>query len=175
MASAVRPCGAYSLLMNAGETLVSRNDVSVDGICDLLRQALLVFRGDACWIFLCWKQKRICVDNALALHRNFLKKKTDRHQLVLHSGAKDFSGLGEDARNLMQTRDVVLIVLYRVERDRKWKVRKTGMDAVLLADGHLVLFEIEVSNALLQHADQKIVRELSWSEKPAGRDGLKAL
>ena len=43
MASAVRPCGAYSLLMNAGEALVGRNDVSVDGVSDLLCQPLLVF------------------------------------------------------------------------------------------------------------------------------------
>ena len=33
------------------------------------------------------------------------------------------------------------------------------MNAILLADGHLVFFEVEVSDALLEHANQKIVRE----------------
>src|SRR6185503_1390540 len=83
------------------EALISRDDISVDRIRDLLRQALLIFRGDAYRIFLCGKKKWICVDNALALHWNFLKKEPDRHQLVFHSGTKDLRGLGEDARDLM--------------------------------------------------------------------------
>src|SRR5215831_13931724 len=103
--------GRVFLADECGKALVGRNYVSVDGVSNLLRQALLVFCGDARGIFLGREQKWIGVNNALALHRDFLKQEPDRHQFVLHSGAKDFSGLAEDARNLMQTRDVVLIVL----------------------------------------------------------------
>ena len=57
----------------------------------------------------------------------------------------------------MKTRDVVLVVLDRVERNREWEVRKARMDAALLADWHLVLFEVEVGDPLLQYPKKKIV------------------
>ena len=69
MARVVRPCGAYSVRDEGGEGLVGGNDVGVDGVGDLLGQALLVFGGDARRIFLCRKQKGIGVDDALTLHR----------------------------------------------------------------------------------------------------------
>src|SRR3954454_14065441 len=66
-------------------------------------------------------------------------------------------------------------MLHGVEWDRKRKVRQTGMDAALLADWHLVFFEVEVINALLEHANKKIVRELVLVRKARSRNGLKAL
>ena len=49
------------------------------------------------------------------------------------------------------------------------------MDAALLVDGHLVFFQVEVGNALLQHANKKIVRERVLIREACRRDGLKAL
>ena len=47
------------------------------------------------------------------------------------------------------------------------------MDAVLLIDRHLVLFEIEVGDALLQHTNQQIVGELVLVGEASAWDGFK--
>ena len=59
-----------------------------------------------------------------------------------------------------KTGDIVLVMLDGIEWNGKRQIGKAGMDAILLVDRHLVFFEIEVGDALLQHADQQIVREL---------------
>ena len=89
------------------EQLVSRDDVSVNGVSDLLGQALLVFRGDGRRILLCRQEKGVGVDDALTLDGEFL---------VLHAGVKDFAGLAEHSWNLTETGDVVLVVLDGVKR-----------------------------------------------------------
>ena len=155
-----------------GECLVGGNDVAVDGVGDLLRQALLIFEGDARRIFLCRQQKWIGVDDALTLDGELLQQESDGHELVLHAGAQDFGGLAEDARNLVQTGDVVLVVLDGVEGDGKRQIREAGMDAVLLVDRHLVLFEIEVGDALLKHANEEVVGELVLVGEAGRRDGF---
>ena len=99
----------------SGERLVRRNDVGVDGVGDLLGQALLIFGRNAGRILLRWQKKWIGVDNALTLDRELFQKKFDWHEVVLHAGAKHFGGLAQDTRDLMKTRDVVLILLYRIE------------------------------------------------------------
>ena len=132
------------------EGFVGGDHVGVDGVGDLLGQALLIFRGNARRIFLGREEKRIGVDDAFALHRKFLQQESDRHELVIHSGAKYFGGLVEDARDLVKAGDVVLVVLDGVEGDRERQVGEAGVDAILLVDGHLVFFEIEVGNALLR-------------------------
>src|SRR3984885_10414310 len=63
-------------------------------------------------------------------------------------------------------------MLDRIERDGKRKVGEIGMNAILLIDWHLVLFEVEVGNALLQHADQQVVRELILIGKAGRGDGF---
>ena len=156
------------------ERLVSGNDVGVDGVGDLLGQALLVFGGDAGGIFFCRQQERIGVDDALALHGNLFEEKSNGHEVVFHAGAKDFGGLGEDARNLLQAGDVVLVVLDGIEGDGERQVREAGMDAVLLVDGHLVFFEVVVGDALLQNANEQIVGESVLVGEAGGGDGLKA-
>src|SRR6185312_1664253 len=152
--------GCIFLADECREALVGRNHVSIDSISNLLREALLVFNGDGRGILFGRKKKRIGIDNTLALHGDLFQKKADRHEFIFQAGAKNFSGLVENARNLVQTRYVVLIVLDGIERDGKWKVCKAGVDAAHLIEWHLVLFEVEVGDALLQHANQKIVREL---------------
>ena len=46
------------------------------------------------------------------------------------------------------------------------------MDSVLLIDRHLVLFEIEVGDALLQHTNEKIVGELVLVGEASAWDGF---
>ena len=140
----------------------------------MLRQALLIFRGNARRIFFGWLKKRIGFDDPFALHRKFIDEKADWHQLVFHSRAKNFGGLIEHTRNLMKPGDVVLVMFYRVERDGKRQIGKAGVDAVLLIDRHLILFEIVVGNALLQHSNQQIVRKLIAIVEPCGRNGLQS-
>jgi hypothetical protein len=74
--------------------------------------------------------------------------------------AQDFGGLAQDTRDLVKTGDVVLIVFNGIQRDGERKIRKAGMDAVLLVDGHLILFEIEVSDALREDTNEEVVRKL---------------
>ena len=66
----------------------------------------------------------------------------------------------------MKTGDVVLVVLHRVERDGQREIRETGMDATLLVDWHLVFFEVEVGDTLLEDTNQEIVGELVLVGKP---------
>ena len=105
---------------------------------------------------------------------SFSSEEAHGHELVFHAGAKDFGGLAEDARDLVKPGDVVLIVLHGVEGNRQRQIGETGMDAVLLVDRHLVLFEVEVGDALLQDANQEVVGELVLIGEAGGRDGLEA-
>ena len=70
----------------------------------------------------------------------------------------------------MKTGDVVLVVLDGVEGNGKRQIREAGMDAVLLVDRHLVLFEVEVGDALLEDTNEQVVRELVLVGE-AGRSG----
>src|ERR1700722_203901 len=47
------------------------------------------------------------------------------------------------------------------------------MDAIKLVDRHLVFFELEVGNTLLQAAYQQVVRKLVLIAETRSRDGLK--
>ena len=47
------------------------------------------------------------------------------------------------------------------------------MDAILLIDWHLVLFEIEVGDALLEDTNEEIVGELVLIGEASTRDGFK--
>src|ERR1700675_1515251 len=46
------------------------------------------------------------------------------------------------------------------------------MDAVLLIDGHFILFELEIGDALLQNARQQVMRELVLVGESGSSDGL---
>ena len=50
---------------------------------------------------------------------NLFKQEPDGHQFVPHAGAKHFGGLAEDARDLMQASDVILVVLDGIELEQK--------------------------------------------------------
>ncbi len=78
----------------------------------------------------------------------------------------------EDARDLVKTRDVVLVLLDGVEGNGKRQIREAGMDAVLLVDRHLVLFEVVVGDALLEDTNHKVVRELVLVGEAGRWDGF---
>ena len=162
-------------LNETGEPLVGGEHVGIDGIGDFLRQTLLIFRRDAGRILLCRQQEGIGIDDALALRRNFLRQEAHGHELVHHAGAENFGDLGEDARNLVQARDVVFVTFDGIERHRQWQVGEIGMDAALLVDRHLVFLQAEVSHALPQHADQQIMGELVLIGEISRVDRLQAL
>ena len=70
---------------------------------------------DAGRVLLRRDEEGVGLDDAVALARDLFEQEADGHEVVLHAGAEDFGGLAEDARNLVETRDVVLVVLDRVE------------------------------------------------------------
>ena len=113
----VRPCRRIFRAEKGGEGLVGGDDVDVDGVSDLLGQALLVFRGNARRILLCRQEKGVSVDDALTLDGELLQEESDGHELILHASAKDFGSLAEHAGDLVETGDVILVVLDGVERD----------------------------------------------------------
>jgi len=48
------------------------------------------------------------------------------------------------------------------------------MDAILLVDRHLVFFEVEVGDALLEDTNEEVVGELVLIGEPSTRDGFKS-
>jgi hypothetical protein len=80
--------------------------------------------------------------------------------VIFHTGAEDVLGLEEGLGDLVETRDVVLVVLDGVEWHGKREVSKIGMDASTAArstEGHLELFEVVVVDALLKLAEEEVV------------------
>src|SRR6202166_1407769 len=113
-----------------GESFVGGENVGVDSVGNLLRQALLVFGRDASGIFFCRLEKWIRFDDAVALARDLLQEKSHRHHFVLNPGAQDFGGLAENAWYLVKTRDVVLVMSYEVKRYGERQIGKAGVDAI---------------------------------------------
>src|SRR5258708_13787088 len=52
-------------------------------------------------------------------------------------------------------------------------MRQGGMNAILLVDWHLVFFEVEVGDTLLQDTNQEIVGKLVLVGESSARDGFK--
>ena len=96
--------------------------------------------GDARWILLCRVQKGIGIDDALALDEVSSPVESGPASVCLSFRAEDLGCLAEDAGNLVQASDVVLVMLDGVEGHGIRQIRERGMDAVKLVDGHLVFF-----------------------------------
>ena len=161
-----RVVGAHEI----GELAVGRQHTGIDCVGNFLGQTLLIFSGNVGGILLGGQQKRIGVDDALALHRNFFQQEAHRHQLVFHASAQDFGGLIQHARNLVQARDVILVMLHRIERDRERQIGQVGVDAVHLIDRHFEFFQIVIGVAQFEHAHQQIVGELILFGHAGGGD-----
>ena len=158
--------------MNAANVLYAGRTSVLIGVGDRLGEALLILQRNAGRIFLGRQQKRVGRDDALTLRRNLFRQKSHRHELVLHTRPKNFGDLAQGARNLVQARDVVFVMLDRIERHRQRQIGEIGVDADLLVDRHLILFEAEVGDALLQNANHQIVRELVLIGELSRRDRL---
>ena len=125
--------------------------------------------------FFVGSQKRIGSDDPFALLRNLFRQEPHHHQLVLHARAQNFCDLAEHARDLVQPRDVILVMLHRIERNRQRQIGEIGVNAALGGDRHLVFFEPKIGNALLEDANQQVVRKLVLIGESLGRDGLQPL
>ena len=62
--------------------------------------------------------------------------------------AQHLFGLGEHPRDLMQTGDVVLVLLHRVEGNGQRQVGEAQMRAVHLVHRHLIFLEAVIVDAL---------------------------
>jgi len=84
---------------------------------DLPRQTLLVLNGDAGWISLCGKEEGIGLDDPLALVRHLVDDELDRLNFALFAGAEQPGDLLKGAGNLVQTRDVGVVVPNGIKRN----------------------------------------------------------
>ena len=158
----------------AGEGLVGRQDLVGDRLGDRLGQSLLVVGRNAGRKFLRRQQKGVGRDDSLALSRDFLEQKAHRHEVVLHPRAKHLFGLGEHARDLMQTGDVVLVLLHRIEGNGERQVGEVQMRAVHLVHRHLIFLEAVIVDALPQRAAQNLMGKSVLLGETLGRDRLQA-
>jgi hypothetical protein len=75
----------------------------------------------------------------------------------------------------MQARDVVFVMLDRIERDSLREIGQAGVNAALLIDRHLIFLEIEIGDPLFEHTDHEVVRELVLIAKSRSCDRLHSL
>ncbi len=135
------------------ELLVSGKDLVVDGGGDLFGETLLFGVGEAGGELLERKEEGVGGDHALSLAGNLFGDESDGDEVIVHSGAEDFLGLEEGARDLVEARDVVLVVLDGIEWHGKREVGEVDMDATAAAgcaEGHLELFEVVVLRRALE-------------------------
>jgi hypothetical protein len=128
--------GGYNISFNAGR--------------DLLRKTLLLLWGDVGGILLRRSEEGIGIYDALALNGDLFEQETHGHEVVRHAGAEDLRGLAEDTGDLVKPGDVVFIVLHGIKGNGQRQICKIGVDAEHLVDRHLVFFQFEVVDALLE-------------------------
>ena len=92
--------------------------------------------------------------------------------MILHSRAQHVLGLQQRVRDLMQPRDVVLVMLDRVERHRVRQIGQPRMNAALRRHRHLVILQIEVIDVLLHVPQKEVVRRPILLAEPLGRNRL---
>src|SRR6202789_2536497 len=141
-----------------GELLVRRKYFVLKRCVDLIRQTFFVSIRERRRKLLQRNRERISSHNSLALPWTCFRNKPHNRQVVLHTCAQNVLRLLERLRNLVQTRDVVLIMLHRIERHRERKIGQPRMNAAHPADRHLVLFQVVVLHPLLGLKQKQIVR-----------------
>ena len=92
--------------------------------------------------------------------------------MIAQAGPQNFFGLGEYARDLVQSRDVVFIVFQGVQRDGERQIGEFHMRPAHLIERHLEFLEPVIVDAPLQHPHEDFVRQRSLRRKSAGRDLL---
>ncbi len=74
----------------------------------------------------------------------------------------------------MQARDVVLVVLDRIQGHGKRHVRETSLRPLHVIHRHLVFFELEVRESLHQRTLHYFVRQFVLLRKTGRRNGVQA-
>src|SRR5580658_3450691 len=98
------------------EGRVCGQHLALDDLSDLTREALLLVGRDARRELLRRQQERVGGNDPRTLRGYFLEQKAHGHQLIPQARPQDLLRLRENAWNLMQPRDVVLVVPDGVER-----------------------------------------------------------
>ena len=110
---------------------------------------------------------------ALGLRGDFLQKKFRRHELVGHAELHVGGHLLQRLRNLVQTRDVVLVVLDRGERRLRRHRREAEVRSAELVHGHLPFVEPGGLDGLAQVAHHELLVERFVVGKAGGVNRLK--
>jgi hypothetical protein len=142
--------GRVLLADELAERLIGRQHFVGHRVGDRFGEALLICSRNARRKFLGRQQKRIRGDDAITLRRHFLQQEAHGHELRFHPDAQYFFGLHEGIRNLVQTRDVVLVLLHRVERHGERQIGEVQVRTVHLTHGHRIFLEVVVRDALLE-------------------------
>src|ERR1700677_2708960 len=158
----------------ARELLIGGQHLVIDCFRNLAGKALLVGSGNAAGVFLCRLQKRIIRDDSLALGGNLLQQKANGHEVVFHACAQNLFGLREHARNLMQARNVILVVLDAAERRGEREIGQISVRAAHLRERHFKILKGVVFVATLQHTNHQLVGKEILVAKTFGRKCLEA-
>ena len=99
------------------------------------------------------------VSDGLALRDGLFQEEARRHELVFFALLHHFDDLVERQGNLVKPGEIVFILLGRVEWNDRHKLRELKVRAVELLDRHLVSFEVNRFQALLQTADHQTLAQ----------------
>src|SRR5208283_3765115 len=141
------------------EMVIRGEHLRIDCLLDLFRQALLVLGRDGSGKLLRRGQERIFGNSSFALSWYLLEQNPDRHQSVFFSLAQYFDCLLESTGDLVETGNVIFVMLHGIKRYGVRKIGKTVVDALHLRDGHLIILQRVVRNAIIQNVKQEIVGE----------------
>ena len=104
----------------------------------------------------------------------FSSRKRTGMRLILHARTKHLFGLREDARDLVQTRDVVLVLLHRIQGNGERQIGEMQLRAAIWLTGISYSLKPMVLDALLERARQDLVRQRVLLREPCHRDRFQA-
>ena len=111
----------------------------------------------------------------LRLRQHLLHQILGRRALVVGAGLHVRHNLRERVRDLAQPRNVVVVIVGRIERGVLRQLRQVKLDAVVLVHRHLPLFERRAFLVFDQRAQHQLGGELLLLRQPVAVDGGKAV
>ena len=160
------------------ETLVGRKNLAIDRGQHRRSQPLLISLGNAGRKFLQRLGKgagvSLGVGDLLSLRHHFFQQVTGRHQPVFHSLTHVGGHLLEHPGDLMQSGEVVVVVLHAIERRQRHQFQKAEMRAVHLVDRHLPGLEAPACNVLAQVSDHQLAAQRILGRQSSRINGLEA-